>query len=205
MSYAAIHITEVGSAEYPLLSTLRDSIFGPAGHRFSLPIDAALDGQRDALALIAHLEGNPVGFKIGFRSSPIAYHSWVGGVLPDYRRQGVAGRMQEWQHAFARSRGYKSVYFNTFNRFREMMIFGLDSGFLPVAVERRPEGELSIKFSKDLSSDAKVDVAPAAQVPAGRGFIDHTDVPGLRGAITAGFDIVGMIHSGRSTQIIVEP
>ena len=44
----------------------------------------------DVLALIAHLEGNPVGYKIGYYDKPGLYYSWSGGVLKDYRGQGVA-------------------------------------------------------------------------------------------------------------------
>jgi GNAT superfamily N-acetyltransferase len=151
MSYASIHITEVGPPEYPLIATLRDLIFTEAGHRFSTRVQDALADRQDVLALIAHLEGNPVGFKVGYRFAPGIYYSWTGGVLNEYRRHGLARRMQDWQHAFARSRGYRSVFFNTFNRFRNMMLFGLDTGFVPVGIERRPEGEISVKFTKDLT------------------------------------------------------
>jgi GNAT superfamily N-acetyltransferase len=151
MSYAQIEISEVGPAEYSLIKVLRETIFGAYKHRFAASFDEVVAGAQDVLALIAHLEGNPVGYKIGYRYSPGRYHSRRGGELPDYRRSGLARRMQEWQHGWCRSRGYKFVQFNTFNKFKEMLLFGLSSGFLPVGVDFRPEKEMSIKFEKDLS------------------------------------------------------
>jgi GNAT superfamily N-acetyltransferase len=151
MSYAQIDIAEVGPAEYPLIKVLRDTIFGEFDHRYAATFEDVIDGRQDVLALIAHLEGNPVGYKIGYRDRPGYYHSWTGGVLRDYRGQGVAKRLQHWQHAWLRSRGYRTVGFNSFNKFRAMVTFGLATGFVPDAVQVRPEGELSIHFAKDLT------------------------------------------------------
>jgi GNAT superfamily N-acetyltransferase len=152
MSYAQIDISEVGPAEYPLINVLRDTIFGEFNHRYAATFDEVIEGKQDVLALIAHLEGNPVGYKIGYRERPRQYLSWTGGVLPDYRGQGIARRMQDWQHAWLRARGYTSVAFNSFNKFRAMVTFGLASGFVPDAVNIRPENELSIHFTKDLTA-----------------------------------------------------
>jgi GNAT superfamily N-acetyltransferase len=151
MSYAQIEITEVGPAEYPLIRVLRDTIFGEFNHRYANTFDEAIEGRQDVLALMAHLEGNPVGYKIGYRDRPRHYHSWTGGVLRDYRGQGVAHRMQAWQHAWLRARGYHTVAFNSFNKFRPMLRFGLSTGFVPDAVNVRPENELAIHFTKDLT------------------------------------------------------
>ena len=120
--------------------------------------------------------------------------------------------MQEWQHAYLRSRGYKWVFFNTFNRFKSMMLFGLDTGFLPVGVERRPEGDLSIKFTKDLTTDAPTPGAErndAPDLPRTRTYINHTNTPLLRTALLQNFDIAGILHHDRAdprkTQIILDP
>jgi GNAT superfamily N-acetyltransferase len=151
MSYSTIDITEVGPAEYPLIAVLRDSIFGEFKHRFGASFADQIDGRRDVLALLAHLEGNPVAYKVGYQDRPGQYYSWTGGVLRDYRRSGVARRMQAWQHGWLRSRGYKSVAFNSFNKFRPMLQLGLSSGFLPTGFGVRPENEAWIQFTKDLT------------------------------------------------------
>src|SRR3712207_3301408 len=121
MSYAQIEITEVGPAEYPLIRVLRDTIFAEFSHRYATTFEEGIEGRQDVLALMAHLEGNPVGYKIGYRDRPRSYYSWSGGVLKDYRGSGVARRMQHWQHAWLRARGYHFVRFTSFNKFRPML------------------------------------------------------------------------------------
>jgi GNAT superfamily N-acetyltransferase len=149
--YSQIDISEVGPAEYPLIAVLRDTIFGEFNHRYSARLEDQAKDRKDVLALIAHLEGNPVGYKIGYHDRPGFYYSWSGGVLKEYRGQGVARRMQDWQHAWLRARGYRMVHFTSFNKFRGMLQLGLATGFVPTGVDLSPEGELSIKFRKDLT------------------------------------------------------
>jgi len=149
--YSQIEISEVGPAEYPLIAVLRDTIFAEFKHRYSAPLEEQAKDRKDVLALIAHLEGNPVGYKIGYHDRPGLYYSWSGGVLKDYRGQGVARRMQAWQHAWLRARGYRMVQFTSFNKFRGMLQFGLSTGFVPTGVDLSPEAELSIKLRKDLT------------------------------------------------------
>ena len=188
-------VTEVGLAEYPLLDVLRESIFGEFEHRSLSSFAEILEGQRDVLALIAYLEGNPIGFKVGCGSRPGVYHSRSGGVLKDYRRLGLGRRMQEWQHGFARSRGYKRVFFNTFNHFRGMMLFGLKSGFTPVGIEWRELGVMSICFSWELSGESSSPEFPLldpAKLAWPRVEVDHRDRRAITSLVTAGFHIVGM-------------
>ena len=128
-------ITEVGPAEYPLIEVLRETIFGEFGHQSLSTLEDDLRGQQDILCLIAHLEGNPIGYKIGHRDRAGVYYSKSGGVLKDYRRLGLASRMHEWQVQFAKSRGYERIWFNTFPYFKGMIRFGLRHGFLPVGIE----------------------------------------------------------------------
>lgn len=207
MAYAQIDISEVGPAEYPLIAVLRDTIFGEFGHRYSARFEDQVQDRRDVLALIAHLEGNPVGYKIGYHDKPGLYYSWSGGVLKDYRGQGLARRMQDWQHAWLRARGYRMVHFNSFNKFRPMIQFGLDTGFLPTGVDLSPEGELSIRFRKDLTQPDPPhsngdpttinDKDPRVQIP-------HTDVAIIRQYLALQYDIVGMIHNVAATQVVLE-
>jgi ribosomal protein S18 acetylase RimI-like enzyme len=160
MAYAQIDICEVGPPEYPLINVLRDTIFKEFGHVYRTPFEDMVRDRQDLICLIAHLEGNPVGYKVGYRDRPGGYYSYSGGVLPDYRGEGVAKRLQDWQHAAIRARGYKTVYFTSFNKFRSMLLFGLSTGFLPKGIDHRPEGEISIRFEKDLTKP-EPDAPPA--------------------------------------------
>ena len=149
MSYE-LSVSEVGPAEYPLMEVLRETIFSEAGHVSLAPLADDLEGRQDVFALIAHLEGNPIGFKIGYRFGPGVYYSKSSGVLKDYRRNGLGRRMQEWQHGWLRARGYRKVFFNSFNQFKDMIRFGLETGFILTGAERQQTGDLSFKVAKNL-------------------------------------------------------
>lgn len=200
-------VTEVGPAEYPLIEVLRDTIFSEAGHRSLTSFAELLEGRKDVLTLIAHLEGNPVGFKVGCGDRPGVYFSRSGGVLKDYRRLGLGRRMQDWQHQFAKARGYKQIFFNTFNHFPQMIRFGLTSGFRVVAAEWRELDVMSFKFLKDLSSGA----VPAPFSADGGGLyeesnyqeIDHLDSRRIARLIDLGFQLAGIRQDIAGGKVLV--
>jgi GNAT superfamily N-acetyltransferase len=82
------------------------------------------------LALVAEQSGRFVGFKVGYESEFSAiFYSWMGGVLPEYRNQGIAFKLAEYQEKWAKEKGFKSVFFKTRNRFPAMICLGLKRGF----------------------------------------------------------------------------
>lgn len=82
------------------------------------------------LALVAEKDGELLGFKVGYQSdTPDTFYSWMGGVRPEFRKQGIADTLAEYQENWAREKGFKSIYFKTRNRFPAMITFGLSRGF----------------------------------------------------------------------------
>lgn len=82
------------------------------------------------LALIAEKDGELFGFKVGYQDeSPDTFYSWMGGVRPDFRKQGIADGLAEHQEDWARDKGFKWIYFKTRNRFPAMISFGLKRSF----------------------------------------------------------------------------
>ena len=82
------------------------------------------------LILIAEVDGEPVGFKVGYQGgSAEVFYSWMGGVLNSYRRMGIATQLADEQEKWAKNHGYLKVNFKTRNRFSKMIHFGLNRGF----------------------------------------------------------------------------
>ena len=82
------------------------------------------------LALVAENDGQLFGFKVGYQSdNPDSFYSWMGGVRPEFRKQGIADSLAEYQENWAREKGFKSIHFKTRNRFPAMITFGLSRGF----------------------------------------------------------------------------
>ncbi len=92
--------------------------------------------------LIGFYENQPVGFKAGYqRGEQGQFYSWMGGVLPAFRRYGLAEELALKQEQWARQQGYTSVWFKTRNRNREMLQFALARGFNVVEVQKKPNIE----------------------------------------------------------------
>lgn len=83
------------------------------------------------IILVAELPGGEIiGFKAGYeRESDGSFYSWMGGVRPEWRKEGVAKSLLQGMEAWARSQGYKRLRFNTLNRHRNMLHFGVKHGF----------------------------------------------------------------------------
>ncbi|MEP5611429.1 MAG: GNAT family N-acetyltransferase [Cyclobacteriaceae bacterium] len=83
------------------------------------------------LMLVAEIEEQLVGFKCGYErdTGTKKFYSWLGGVLPQFRKKGVAesllSKMEEW----CLERGYEVLEFKTFNEHKAMLIFAIKSGF----------------------------------------------------------------------------
>jgi GNAT superfamily N-acetyltransferase len=131
------------------LLELYEAIFAtpPSAHMLD-----RLAHRHDFLLILAkdRVTGKATGFKLGFRDSPDTYYSWLGGVLPAARGQGLARRMMEYQHEWAAARGYTYIRTNTLNQWRAMLILNLQAGFDIIGTERRHDGEVKILLEKKL-------------------------------------------------------
>jgi GNAT superfamily N-acetyltransferase len=88
-----------------------------------------LRGKRNLLVLVAARGGTICGYKLGFEHASNVFFSWSGGVLPEFRRQGVASRLMAEQHRIAKSLGYSYVRTHTKNKYRDMLVLNIKSGF----------------------------------------------------------------------------
>ena len=83
------------------------------------------------LMLIAEIDEQLVGFKCGYErdSGTKKFYSWLGGVLPKFRKQGIAERLLEKMEHWCLERGYEVLEFKTFNEHKSMLIFALKNNF----------------------------------------------------------------------------
>lgn len=88
------------------------------------------------LILIAYVNGIPAGFKAGYLNNG-EFYSWLGGVLPAYRRLGIAKTLAEEQEKRLRQQGIRAVTFKTHNKHRNMLLFSISNGFQIVGFEPR--------------------------------------------------------------------
>ena len=76
------------------------------------------------------IEGDDwAAFKLGYRRGDALFYSWLGGVHPRLRGQGVASGLMERQHAHAAAVGYRFVETRTRAANNPMIRLNLRHGF----------------------------------------------------------------------------
>ncbi len=85
--------------------------------------------------LIACVNGVPAGFKLGYALGETAFCSWLGGVLPEFRRDGVAQGLLAAQEKWAMEQGYRTLTVKTRNKFRGMLMLLVKNGYQLIEVE----------------------------------------------------------------------
>lgn len=126
-------------------------------------IDQYIFDSRDSEGIRRELEKKPVfliliavdghqvvGYKIGYEDRTCRFYSWLGGVYPEYRRQGVASELMRLQHRWCRERGYQVIRTNTKNKWRDMFILNLRFGFNVTGTLTDELGETKIILDKRL-------------------------------------------------------
>ncbi|RFS15474.1 GNAT family N-acetyltransferase [Emticicia sp. C21] len=108
----------------------------------------------NSLVLVALDGSTPVGFKVGYqRDNDGSFYSWMGGVIPDYRKLHIAQKLADTQEAWAVEKGFNAIVFKTRNSLKGMLIFAIKNGFCIEAVERKEAIEdYRIIFRKKLKN-----------------------------------------------------
>ncbi|AGO53193.1 GCN5-related N-acetyltransferase [Serratia plymuthica 4Rx13] len=89
--------------------------------------------------LIAEVDGQAAGFKLGYQTQEKVFYSWLGGVLPAFRRHGVARALLAEQERWARAQGYRRLTVKTRNQFRAMLTMLIGHHYQIVHLEKKGE------------------------------------------------------------------
>ena len=105
------------------------------------------------LALIAEIDNKPGGFKIGYdRFKNGSFYSWMGGVLPKFRRMGVAYSLANSQEKWAVENEFSSILLKTRQKHDGMIAFSLNRGFIITEeTQITPAEETRIWMEKSLN------------------------------------------------------
>ncbi|WP_397472445.1 GNAT family N-acetyltransferase [Rheinheimera sp.] len=113
-------------------------------------LQGRLDGAV-SLILVAKLEGALVGYKVGYQLTEETFYSWLGGVIPEHRKHGVATLLLNYQEKWVLNSGYKQIKVKSMNRFPGMLNMLRSNGYEIVGIEESVCGsEDKIVFLKRL-------------------------------------------------------
>lgn len=124
---ANVIVDPVGPDELPTIVDLYNKIYRPARDIDSF--QRRFRGRYNILQMMARLDELPVGFFLGFELKPTVFFAWFYGVLPDYRRQGIASQLMDAAHAWAKLQDYEYIRFECHNQHRPMLHLAISLGY----------------------------------------------------------------------------
>ena len=141
----------VGPEDLPLIVKLYNQIFRP--YRDEEDFRRRYLGRHNVLQMVARVDDRPVGFFLGFELKPRVFFAWFYGVLPDFRRQGIASQLMEAVHSWARLNDYEAIRFECHNQHRPMLHLAIALEYDIVGIRWDPDrGENLVIFEKVLGS-----------------------------------------------------
>ena len=149
MADATIDI--VGLDDLPPIVEMYNRIFRPARDEDSFL--RRYRGRFNILQMIARIEDKPVGFFLGFELKPTVFFSWFYGVLPEFRRQGVASQLMDAVHDWAKQQEYDAIRFECHNQHRPMLHLAIALEYDIVGIRWDPDrGDNLVIFEKVLGT-----------------------------------------------------
>lgn len=143
-------IEVVGQDDLPAIVDLYNQIYRPP--RDVESFRRRFLGRYNVLPMIARIKDQPVGFFLGFELKPTAFFAWFYGVLPDFRRQGIATQLMEAVHEWAREHEYESVRLECHNSARSMLHLAIALGYIVAGIRWDPDrGDNLVIFEKTLN------------------------------------------------------
>lgn len=110
-----------------------------------------LAGRRSLSAHVAlNIDGKLIGVKLGYERNRGVYNSWMGGVAPEARGQGIAAALMAAQHDWAKEAGFRGLETATRQPNQAMAILNLKAGFVVAGLDVKPGEPTKILFYKGL-------------------------------------------------------
>jgi predicted GNAT superfamily acetyltransferase len=132
---------------YQELAILYTTLFKDADLEF---FKQRINGQLKALYVLAYNDNKLIGFKIGYPYNDDTFYSWVGGVHPKYRKQGIARQLAKLQEDYVKNNGFVKLRTKSMNPFKPMMILNLKNGYNITNIYTNTKGQTKIVFEKQL-------------------------------------------------------
>jgi GNAT superfamily N-acetyltransferase len=139
----------VGQEDLPVIVELYNQVYRPA--RDVESFKRRFQGRHNILQMIARVGDRPVGFFLGFELKPTTFFAWFYGVIPEYRRQGIASQLMEAVHEWAAQNDYNSVRLECHNSARPMLHLSIALGYDIAGIRWDPDrGDNLVIFEKTL-------------------------------------------------------
>ena len=143
MSHAVKYEMYIGLPTEPLLAALLDLHISviKGQTRDEVSREWVYQEKRGPLLVnVALVDGQVIGFKLGYERKAGQFYSWLGCVDSAYRGQGIADALMRQQHEWCIQQGYVTVRTQTYNQWRGMLILNLKFGFNIIGTQQGAHG-----------------------------------------------------------------
>lgn len=115
-----------------------------------------LDNMPHTSTFYAESASGLTAYKIGYAMTQTKYYSWLGGVHPDHRREGLASELMKRQHNWAAEQGYQLIETSANKENVAMARLNLSHGFTICGTRAEPD-RIQVLYLKILgkSSNAR--------------------------------------------------
>jgi GNAT superfamily N-acetyltransferase len=145
-------IDRIGPEDLATIVELYNQMFRP--QRDHVSFQRRFRGRYNALQLVARVGDQPVGFFLGFELKPSVYFAWFCGVLPGFRRQGIASQLIDAVHSWSQQNGYSTIRYECHNQHRPMLHLAIAKGYDIVGIRWDPDrGDNLVIFEKTLDCE----------------------------------------------------
>jgi GNAT superfamily N-acetyltransferase len=97
-----------------------------------------------AWLLDERLSNELIGFKAGYAFSATKYYSWLSGVHPDYRGEGISSALMHQQHQWIARRGFTQIETATEQGNQAMTRLNLAHGFAVTGFRAEPDRNMVV-------------------------------------------------------------
>lgn len=87
-----------------------------------------LENMPDVTVFVEERDSRLIGYKAGYAMTDTRYYSWLGGVDPAFRRQGIARRLMHRQHEWLGRSRFRLIETHVAQDNKAMVRLNLDSG-----------------------------------------------------------------------------
>ena len=126
----------------------------PAAAEVAEQLHRAVNGHCWIHVCTASAAGQLVGFKVGRSNDPRTFESWVGGVLPNARKQGIASQLARRQEAWCRANGFQFIQTETAHDNAAMLTVNLKEGFCITGTYLDRGANLKVVLQKALNASS---------------------------------------------------
>ena len=132
------------------LVALNNLIFGDIDPNY---VRWRLDNMPHTSTFYAESASELTAYKIGYAMTQTKYYSWLGGVHPDHRREGLASELMKRQHNWAAEQGYQLIETSANKENVAMARLNLSHGFTICGTRAEPD-RIQVLYLKILAKSS---------------------------------------------------